>query len=359
MRNVTLVLSDGTKFSGQSFGYEKAVSGEVVFNTAMIGYPECLTDPSNAGQIVVLTYPLTGNIGVPPFEKDENGVAKFFESDKIHVKALIVTDYSEAFSHWNATESLGEWLKREQIPAITGIDTRELTKTLREKGVMSGTLVFEGEEAPEAMQYDEVNLVETVSCNEVVTYNAGGSKKVVLVDCGVKEGIIRYLLSRGVEVTRVPWDYDFNTLEFDALMLSNGPGDPEDCAVTIENIKTFLEKGEDKPLLGLGLGNQLLALAAGAEVLKHKYGHRGATQPVQIVGGERCYITAQNHGYVVDGTTLPAEWKEWFVNMNDRTNEGIRHAEKPWMAVQFIPEMNCGPKDSEFVFDNFFQLLNK
>ena len=357
MKKVTLKLSDGTCFKGTSFGYEKNVAGELVFNTTMIGYPEVLTDANFEGQLVVMTYPLIGNYGVPACSSLENGLSEFMDSHRIHPAAVVMTEYSPEYSHWNAHEDLAAWLIREQIPAITGVDTRELTKHLRENGTMQATLIFEGDDTTPVA--NDENLVQQVSCKEVVTYNAGASKKVVLVDCGVKEGIIRYLLARGVEVTRVPWDYDFNTLEFDALMLSNGPGDPEDCAVTIENIKTFLEKGEDKPLLGLGLGNQLLGLAAGAEVLKHKYGHRGATQPVQLVGGERCYITAQNHGYVVDGTTLPAEWKEWFFNMHDRTNEGIRHAEKPWMAVQFIPEMNCGPKDSEFVFDNFFQLLNK
>ena len=371
MKNVTLKLSDGTCFTGTSIGYEKNVAGEVVFNTTMIGYPEVLTDSGFEGQIVVMTYPLIGNYGVPACSSLENGLSEFMDSHRIHPAAVIMTEYSPEYSHWNAKESLGEWLMREQIPAITGVDTRELTKHLRENGTMQATLIFEGDDTTPVA--NDENLVPQVSCKEVVTYNAGAGKKVVLVDCGVKEGIIRYLLARGVEVTRVPWDYDFNTLEFDALMLSNGPGDPEECAATIQHIKTFLSKGENKPLLGLDLGNLLIALAAGAKVLKHKYGHHGATQPVQIVGGERCYITAQNHGYVVDGTTLPTEWKEWFINMNDRTNEGIRHAEKPWMAVQFIPEMNCeqagsptehvalwgASKDSEFVFDNFFQLLNK
>ena len=357
MSKVTLKLSDGTCFKGTSFGYEKNVAGELVFNTTMIGYPEVLTDSAFEGQIVVMTYPLIGNYGVPACTDMDQCLSTYMDSQRIHPAAIIMTEYSPEYSHWNANEDLASWLQREQIPAITGVDTRELTKHLRENGTMTATLIFEGDDT--TPQAKEENLVAGVSCQEVITYNAGAGKKVVVVDCGVKQSIIRYLLSRGVEVVRVPWDYDFNTIEADAILLSNGPGDPEDCAVTIENIKTFLEKDTDTPLLGLGLGNQLLALAAGAEVLKHKYGHRGASQPVQVVGGERCYITQQNHGFVVDGTTLPAEWQEWFVNMNDKTNEGIKHATKPWMAVQFIPEMNCGPVDSEFVFDNFFQLLNK
>lgn len=218
MRNVTLVLDDGTKFHGKSFGYEKPVAGEVVFNTAMMGYPESLTDPSYAGQLLALTYPLIGNYGVPPLNEGANGLAEFTESNKIYVSALIVTDYSEVYCHWNAQESLGDWLKREQIPGITGIDTRELTKVLREHGVMMGKIIFddEPENIPEA-EYAGVNFVSEVSCKEIIHYNKGAEKKVVLVDCGVKNNIIRSLIRRGVEVIRVPWNYDFNEMDFDGL----------------------------------------------------------------------------------------------------------------------------------------------
>ena len=212
MKDVTLVLQDGTKFKGKSFGFEKPVAGEVVFNTAMMGYPESLTDPSYAGQLMTLTYPLVGNYGVPPFTIEDNGIATFMESDRIYAKAIIVSDYSEAYSHWNAKESLADWLKREQVPGVTGIDTRALTKVLREHGVMMGHLEFEGLEGQDQLEdedYASINWVERVSCKDVIHYNEGAGKKVVLVDCGVKNNIIRCLIQRGVEVIRVPWNYDY------------------------------------------------------------------------------------------------------------------------------------------------------
>ena len=237
-RKVTLRLEDGTEFHGTSFGYEKPVAGEVVFNTAMMGYPESLTDPSYAGQLMTLTFPLVGNYGVPPFTFEENGLPTFMESEKIHVRAIIVSDYSREFSHWNGVETLADWLKREQVPGITGIDTRQLTKVLREHGVMMGKILFDDmpDEVPEA-DYAGVNFVDQVSCREVIKYNEGADKKVVLVDCGVKANILRCLIRRGVEVIRVPWNYDFNELEFDGLFLANGPGDPETCEVTVQNIR--------------------------------------------------------------------------------------------------------------------------
>lgn len=358
MRNVTLILDDGTRFHGKSFGYEKPVAGEVVFNTAMTGYPESLTDPSYAGQILTLTYPLVGNYGVPPLTTGENGLSDFLESERIYVSALIVTDYSEEYSHWNAQESLGSWLKREQVPGITGVDTRELTKVLREHGVMMGKIVFdgEGENAPEA-KYEGVNFVAEVSCKEVLRYNAGADKKVVLVDCGVKNNIIRNLVKLGVEVVRVPWNYDFNKLEFDGLFLANGPGDPTMCKETVEHVKTFLARPDVKPCMGICMGNQLLSLAAGASVYKLKYGHRSINQPVRQCGSERCFVTSQNHGYAVDGKTLPAEWEPYFVNMNDGSIEGIRHKHHPWFSSQFHPEACSGPVDTSFLFADFVKLL--
>lgn len=358
MRNVTLVLEDGTKFHGKSFGYEKPVAGEVVFNTAMTGYPESLTDPSYAGQLLVLTYPLIGNYGVPPFTTGEDGIAHFMESDCIYVSALIVSDYSEAYSHWNAVESLGEWLQREQIPGITGIDTRELTKILREHGVMMGKIIFDDkpDEIPEA-QYEGVNFVAQVSCKDVIRYNSGASKKVVLVDCGVKNNIIRSLLRYDVEVIRVPWDYDFNDLEFDGLFLANGPGDPDTCSATVENIRKFLNNPTVRPCMGICMGNQLLSKAAGASVYKLKYGHRSHNQPVRLAGTEKCYVTTQNHGYAVDSKTLPADWEPLYINMNDGSNEGVRHKTNPWFSSQFHPEACSGPTDTTFMFEEFVKLL--
>ena len=378
-REARLILDNGTVFCGWSFGADVNTVGEVVFNTAMMGYPESLTDPSYAGQILVTTFPLIGNYGVPSTDIGADGLPLFMESDRIHPKGLIVADYSEEYSHWNAKESLSSWLKREGIPAISGIDTRRLTKLLREHGVMRGRIsltpnpspVREGNIVSEGSDnlnedYGSINWVEKVSCKEVITYKPSNSqlstlnsqlKTVVLVDCGVKANIIRCLIKRGVEVVRVPWDYDFNQLEFDGLFLANGPGDPEQCSKTVEHIRTFLNNKEVRPLMGICLGNQLLARAAGAKTYKLKYGHRSHNQPVQQVGTTKCYITSQNHGYAVDDSTLPSEWEPLFVNMNDGSNEGIRHKTNPWFSAQFHPEACSGPTDTEWMFDEFVDSL--
>ena len=446
-REARLILEDGSVFCGESFGAEQNTAGEVVFNTAMTGYPESLTDPSYAGQILTFTYPLIGNYGVrasrneslpSPGDLEASSVLPVLESERIHPKAIIVADYSDEFSHWNAKESLGDWLTREGIPAITGIDTRRLTKILREHGVMRGRIMIEGAEAKpqptEPEDYGSTNWVQQVSCKDVITYKPerptpnlarpqqrisalvaqdgltfsqpvdlfatrngedkagaqlsndseafpfigkrGEVPRVVLVDCGVKANIIRCLLKRGIEVIRVPWDYDFNRLDFDGLFLANGPGDPERCEVTVEHIRTFLQnetvkgnhslhqrEGWDgssvRPLMGICLGNQLLARAAGAKTYKLKYGHRSHNQPVRQLGTNRCFITAQNHGYAVDDATLPSDWEPLFVNMNDGSNEGIRHKTYPWFSAQFHPEACSGPTDTKWMFDEFVSLVEK
>lgn len=360
MRKVTLQLSDGTEFHAKSFGYEQPVAGEVVFNTAMMGYPESLTDPSYAGQLLTMTFPLVGNYGVPPFTfNKQTGLPDFMESDRIYASALIVSDYSEQYSHWNAVESLGEWLQREKVPGITGIDTRELTKVLREHGVMMGKILFDDEpnNVPEA-DYEGVNFVDRVSVKEIVRYNEGAGRKVVLVDCGVKANIIRELIQRGVEVVRVPWNYDYTDMEFDGLFLANGPGDPDMCSEAVEIIRKQMSRSR-KPICGICMGNQLLSKAAGATIYKLKYGHRGHNQPVRMVGTEKCFITSQNHGYAVDARTLDKDWEELFVNMNDASNEGIRHKENPWFSSQFHPEACSGPVDTEFMFDKFVETLKQ
>ncbi len=364
MRDVTLILSDGKQFHGRSFGYDAPVAGEVVFNTAMIGYPESLTDPSYAGQLMVLTYPLVGNYGVPDFTFDSQNLPIYMEGDKIYVSAIIVADYSEQYSHWNGKETLANWLQREHVTGITGIDTRQLTKTLREYGVMMGKIIFDDEldNIPQS-KYEGVNFVEQVSCKEVITYKPilnirdGRVPRVVLVDCGVKANIIRCLLRRGIEVVRVPWDYNFNTLEFDALFLANGPGNPDTCELIVENIRKFLASPIVKPCMGICMGNQLLSKAAGAKIYKMKYGHRSHNQPVRLVGTDTCFITSQNHGYAVDTTSLDAEWEPLFVNMNDGSNEGIRHKSHPWFSAQFHPEASSGPVDTEFLFNKFVDLI--
>lgn len=280
MKDVTLVLEDGTQFKGKSFGYDAPVAGEVVFNTAMMGYPESLTDPSYAGQLMTLTYPLVGNYGVPQFSFEKNGLPTFMESDRIYASAIIVSDYSEQYSHWNANESLADWLKREKVPGITGIDTRQLTKVLREHGVMMGKILMDDEpdNIPEA-DYEGVNFVDRVSCKDIIRYNEGAGRKVVLVDCGVKANIIRCLINRGVEVIRVPWNYDYTGMEFDGLFLANGPGDPDMCGDAVDIIRKQMSVSR-KPICGICMGNQLLAKAGGASIYKLKYGHRSHNQPV-------------------------------------------------------------------------------
>lgn len=357
MKDVTLVLEDGTRFKGKSFGYEAPVAGEVVFNTAMMGYPESLTDPSYAGQMMTLTFPLVGNYGVPRFSIEENGLPTFMESDRIYAAAIIVSDYSKEYSHWNACESLGDWLKREKVPGVTGIDTRQLTKVLREHGVMMGKLEFEGSESCEDIAaYETINWVDKVSCKDIIHYNDGAGRKVVLVDCGVKANIIRCLIRRGVEVIRVPWNYDYTEMQFDGLFLANGPGDPDMCEDAVNVLRKQMSQSR-KPICGICMGNQLLAKAGGAQIYKLKYGHRSHNQPVREVGTNRCYVTSQNHGYAVDSATLGSEWRELFVNMNDGSNEGIRHQTNPWFSSQFHPEACSGPVDTEFMFDRFIETL--
>ena len=354
--NIRLILKDGSVFLGDSFGAEKSIAGEVVFNTGMVGYPETLTDPSYSGQILALTYPLIGNYGVPGKDKDKKGILKNFESGKIQVKGLIIDDYSIEHSHWNAVKSLSDWLKEENIPGIYGIDTRALTKKLREKGAMLGKVIFEDKDI-DFYDPNKDDLVKDVTIKEPIVYKADEeTKKIILVDCGAKNNIIKCLLKRNITVIKVPYDYDFFNYEFDGVIISNGPGDPKMNVRTINNIKKALEK--EIPTFGICLGNQILALAAGGDTYKLKYGHRSQNQPCLIKGTKRCFITTQNHGFAVDMKKMPQDWEEWFVNINDNTNEGIRHKTKPFMSVQFHPEAMPGPVDTEFLFDEFIKKLN-
>ena len=418
-----LVLSDGSEFSGVSFGAEKSIAGEVVFNTGMTGYPEAMTDPSYKGQILTLTYPLIGNYGVPK-KNEVNGIDQNFESDKIHISALIVSEYSKEYSHWNAGESLSSWLKRENIPALEGIDTRKLTKILREKGAMLGKIIID----KDIDFYDPnvVDLVAEVSIKEPIVYepmtvhsvadaakhesNAAkgmvhdkdkgyngsedngshdngkqtngnqshnGSKnngqsqnghngkenngqkhkspKIIMLDCGMKNNMITELTKRGAVVKRVPYNYDFTKEQYDALFISNGPGDPKMCKDAIKNVKTALQ--HSKPIFGVCLGNQILALASGADTYKLKYGHRSQNQPCIEVGTKKCIITTQNHGFAVDTKTLSNDWEPYFINANDQTNEGIRHKSKPFRSVQFHPESKPGPVDAQYLFDEFMDMI--
>jgi len=340
--NAQLILEDGTVFRGRSLGAERSVSGEVVFNTGMVGYTEALTDPSYRGQIMTLTFPLVGNYGVP----------REFESPRIQASALVVSELATEYSHGAAERSLPQWLKDEGIPCISGIDTRALTKRLRTRGCMLGKLVVTDDVALE--DPNKRNLVAEVSTSHREAF-LGSGKTVVLVDCGAKGSIVEELRKRDFTVIRVPWDYDFNREDYDGLFLSNGPGDPTACAKTIENIRKAMQK--NKPIMGICLGNQLLALAAGANTYKLKFGHRGHNQPCMEVGTRRCYITSQNHGFAVDEGTLPEGWHPWFRNANDGSNEGIRHSTRPFLSVQFHPEAAPGPVDCNYLFDKFVEMV--
>lgn len=342
-----LILSDGTIFIGESFGSPNSTSGEVVFNTGMVGYPESLTDPSYYGQILVLTYPLVGNYGIPKNE--------FWESKKIQVKGLIVQNYINNPSHFESEKTLGEWLKMEGIPALSGVDTRQLTRKLREHGVMLGRIKVDDEENG-IYDPNSENVLPYVSVDKPQTYGSG-KKHIILIDCGAKENIIRSLLKRNVRATRVPWDFNplKNGLDFDGVLISNGPGDPKQTVETIQNVGQLLK--QNVPTFGICLGSQILALAAGGNTYKLKFGHRGQNQPVQDMISKKCVITSQNHGFAVDMKSMDDQWSEWFINLNDGTNEGIRHKKFPFLAVQFHPEASPGPVDAGYLFDEFISYL--
>ncbi|KAJ0407936.1 hypothetical protein ATCC90586_006308 [Pythium insidiosum] len=357
-----LEFEDGSRFHGVSFGAKKSTAGEVVFTTGMVGYPEALTDPSFKGQILNMTFPMIGNYGVPCTKTlDEFGLNKFIESDRIHAAGMIVQDYSADYSHWNAASSLSEWLEREGIPGIAGLDTRAITKKIRAKGAMKGRIIVEGDKAPGFVDVNSQNLAAQVSTKEVRVFGKGNPLKILAVDCGIKYNIIRSLVKRGAEVKLVPWNHDIASEAgwYDGLFISNGPGDPAILTATTEQLRKAMNaEGDDvKPIFGICLGNQLLGRAAGAQTYKLPFGNRGQNQPVNNLKTGQSYITAQNHGYALDGTSLPSEWEELFVNSNDGTNEGIIHKSKPYFTAQFHPEHCGGPTDTEFLFDIFLDAV--
>lgn len=356
MSTLTLTLKDGTQITGESFGAHTETDGEVVFNTGMVGYPESLTDPSYRGQILVFTYPLIGNYGVPKNEKDDQNIEKRFESERIQVSGMIVSEYSENNSHWETTRSLGEWLKAEKIPAITGIDTRTLTQKIRTVGSILGTVRKTPEKPDHFYDPNAINLVAEVSIKKPITYKAG-KKHIAVVDCGMKLNILRSFLKRGVTVTRVPWNHDIWSMDtdFDGIFFSNGPGDPVSVPETIAIMKEGFKR--KKPIFGICLGTQIMGLAAGAKTFKMKFGHRSQNQPCIDVKTGHCIITSQNHGYAVERKSLPKEWEVWFENANDKSIEGIRHKTLPFSSVQFHPEATAGPTDSGYLFDEFITQL--
>lgn len=348
-RTGKLILKNGNVFEGFLFGNHRSVAGEVVFNTGMVGYPETLTDPSYKGQILVMTYPLIGNYGIPPMKDDD--VPEFFESDRIQVSALIVSEESEVFNHWNAVESLNDWLKRFDVPGLYGIDTRMLTKILREHGTMLGKIEI-GNEVVDFYNPDIDNLIAKVTITHVEKYGKG-KKRILLIDCGCKKSILTNILQRDITVLRVPYDYDVDKEDYDGVVISNGPGNPVVYKQLVASTKKLIQK--QVPILGICMGHQILALAAGAKTYKLKYGHRSQNQPVKEVGLNKCYVTSQNHSFAVDTKSLPRGWQPWFENLNDYSNEGIIHEKLPFRSVQFHPEAAPGPVDTSFIFDEFLK----
>lgn len=354
-----LVLADGTVFEGTPFGMRTAAEGEVVFSTGMVGYPESMTDPSYQGQILVLTYPLVGNYGIPSGEADANRIKRHFESNGIHIRGLIVSQYCSEFSHWQAKLSLGNWMEKQGIAGIEGVDTRQLTRKLREHGVMLGQIVQDGQHAhEEVIDPNGENLVAQVSIKKPIIYNKGhGKKRIVAIDTGMKNNILRSLIARDVSIIRVPWNYDFwkKGIDFDGLFISNGPGDPAMLTQTHKLVQKAFEK--KVPTFGICLGIQIMAIAAGGATYKLKYGHRAQNQPVMDLKTKKCYLTSQNHGFAVKAKNLPRGWEVWMENLNDRTVEGIRHKSLPFFAVQFHPEATPGPTDTAWLFDKFIKSI--
>jgi len=356
-KTAKLILEDGNIFEGKSFGYHKSIAGEVVFNTGMMGYPETLTDPSYKGQILVMTYPLVGNYGIPEMLmiNDESiqwhGIPKNFESDKIQIEALIISEESESYSHWTAIESLSSWLQKFKVPGLSGIDTRRLTKILRERGTMLGKIEIANDNI-DFYNPDVDDLISQVTVPHMEKHGTG-KKRIMLVDCGCKKSILTNLLKRDVTVIRVPYDYDFDLEDFDGVVISNGPGNPVVYKQLVYSVKKLLLK--QVPILGICMGHQILSLAAGAKTYKLKYGHRSQNQPVKEFNSNKCYVTSQNHSFAVNTKSLPRGWNPWFDNLNDGSNEGVRHEKLPFRSVQFHPEATPGPVDTSFIFDDFLK----
>uniref|UniRef100_A0A8C4LW15 Carbamoyl-phosphate synthetase 2, aspartate transcarbamylase, and dihydroorotase n=1 Tax=Equus asinus TaxID=9793 RepID=A0A8C4LW15_EQUAS len=356
-----LVLEDGSVLQGQPFGAAVSTAGEVVFQTGMVGYPEALTDPSYKAQILVLTYPLVGNYGIPPDEVDEFGLSKWFESSGIHVAGLVVGECCPTPSHWSAACTLHEWLQQHGIPGLQGVDTRELTKKLREQGSLLGKLVQDGTD-PAALPFLDPNarpLVPEVSIKAPRVFNAGGTPRILALDCGLKYNQIRCLCQRGAEVTVVPWDHVLDSQEYEGLFLSNGPGDPASYPSVVSALSHVLSEPNPRPVFGICLGHQLLALAIGAKTYKMRYGNRGHNQPCLLVGSGRCFLTSQNHGFAVETDSLPVGWLPLFTNANDHSSEGIVHDSLPFFSVQFHPEHRAGPSDMELLFDIFLETVKE
>jgi carbamoyl-phosphate synthase small subunit len=357
----TFTIRDGPVFHGKAFGANSNISGEAVFTTSLVGYPESMTDPSYRGQILVFTQPLIGNYGVPSNQRDEFNLLKYFESPHIQCAGVVVADVAEKYSHWTAVESLGAWCAREGVPAISGVDTREIVTYLREQGSSLARISigseYDADEDEGFIDPGQINLVKRVSTKAPFVVSAPNATfHVALIDCGVKENILRSLVSRGASVTVFPYDYPIHKVadHFDGVFISNGPGDPTHCQETVFNLGRLMETSS-VPIMGICLGHQLLALAVGAQTIKLKYGNRAHNIPALDLTTGQCHITSQNHGYAVDAGTLPSEFKEYFVNLNDGSNEGMLHKTRPIFSTQFHPEAKGGPMDSSYLFDQYLE----
>ncbi|RBR23998.1 uncharacterized protein FIESC28_03111 [Fusarium coffeatum] len=357
----TLTIRDGPVFQGKAFGANANVSGEAVFTTSLVGYPESMTDPSYRGQILVFTQPLIGNYGVPSAARDEFNLLKYFESPHVQCAGIVVSDVAVNYSHWTAVESLGEWCAREGVPAISGVDTRAIVTHLREQGSSLARISigeeYDADEDEGFVDPGQINLVKRVTTKApFVVESPGASLHVALIDCGVKENILRSLVSRGASVTVFPYDYPIHKVSqhFDGVFISNGPGDPTHCQATVHNLARLMETSSI-PIMGICLGHQLLALAVGARTIKLKYGNRAHNIPALDLTTGLCHITSQNHGYAIDASTLPSDFKEYFVNLNDGSNEGMLHKTRPIFSTQFHPEAKGGPMDSSYLFDKYLQ----
>ena len=343
-----LKLQTGETFEGKAPNFfTNPCYGEVVFNTGMVGYVESLTDPSYSGQILVFTYPLIGNYGVPD--------ASHWESAQIRVKGAVFSEIAPHYSHHSAKHSLFDWLANARIPFLTGVDTRAITTRLRQQGVIPGVMDLKGERDYQFEDFNAINWVASASIKEPKTYASGAGKRVIAVDCGMKENILRCLTDLPLEVKRVPHDYDYSDEAFDGIFLSNGPGDPQQCQTTITILQKAMQK--QKPIFGICLGTQLMALAAGAKTYKLPFGHRSHNQPCMDLASRKCFLTSQNHSYAVDEKTLPADWEVTFRNLNDHSVEGIAHRQLPFFSVQFHPEAAPGPEDTQWLFKKFYSLL--
>ncbi|KAI9710845.1 MAG: Multifunctional pyrimidine synthesis protein CAD [Chrysothrix sp. TS-e1954] len=362
----TFTIKDGPIFHGRSFGANKNVSGEAVFTTSLVGYPESLTDPSYRGQILAFTQPLLGNYGVPSATaRDEYGLLKYFESPYLQAAGVVVADVAEQYSHWTAVESLGEWCAREGVPAITGVDTRAIVTFLREQGSSLARITvgeeYDQDEDEAYVDPEGINLVRKVSTKAPFHVSSPQDLgHVALIDCGAKENIIRSLVSRGMSVTAFPYDYPIHKVSqhFDGIFISNGPGDPTHCQETVYHLQRLMESSQI-PVMGICLGHQLLALCCGARTIKMTYGNRAHNIPVLDLSTGKCHITSQNHGYAVDASSLPSDWKEYFVNLNDGSNEGISHTSRPIFGTQFHPEAKGGPEDSSFLFEIYLDNVRR